>query len=58
MSFQITKDCTGCGACLEACPVDDTITSKPVYQIDSELCVECEACLEVCEKGAIIPLPE
>lgn len=56
MSFQITKACNGCGDCLEACPVDEAITSTPHYQINSELCADCEACLEVCGKGAIIPL--
>jgi len=58
MSFQITSDCNGCGACLDACPIDATIISGSPYQIDSEHCVECEACLDVCEKGAIIPLEE
>lgn len=57
MSFTITSDCSGCAACVEACPVDDTIRPyKRVYQIDSELCVDCEACVSVCERGAIIEL--
>jgi NADH:ubiquinone oxidoreductase subunit F (NADH-binding) len=46
----IEKLCTGCGACLRACPSDAiTGAKKKLHHIDQSLCVKCGACFEVCK---------
>jgi ferredoxin len=53
MSHYITKDCTACNACLEECPTDSIIESKPIYLIDADTCTDCVACVQVCPVDAI-----
>lgn len=53
--------CTGCGVCLDYCPLEAIILlpagseSRPVARIDPELCVQCWVCVRqnVCAFGAI-----
>jgi NAD-dependent dihydropyrimidine dehydrogenase PreA subunit len=50
--------CTGCGACVEVCPVDavqmiEGERGKHAV-IDQEKCRQCEACVEVCPEQAIV----
>ena len=47
--------CTGCGTCIDDCPVDAIRLDENtgVASIDQKLCNECLACLEVCPDGAI-----
>ncbi|MBW2029613.1 MAG: 4Fe-4S binding protein [Deltaproteobacteria bacterium] len=52
--YTITGECTACGICQEACPVD-VISEGEVYQIDVEHCLECGACLEACPGNAVQP---
>ena len=49
------ENCTGCGACLRACP-QEVISGKKkkVHQILSNKCIKCGACLEVCKFDAVI----
>jgi NADH-quinone oxidoreductase subunit F len=47
--------CTGCGACVRACPVDAiTGERKELHEIDPELCTKCGSCYEVCAFDAVI----
>ncbi|HOO90748.1 MAG TPA: 4Fe-4S binding protein [Syntrophales bacterium] len=52
--YRITDECTACGICKEACPVN-VITEGDVYRIDQAHCLECGSCLEVCPVDAIEP---
>jgi len=45
--------CTGCGACVQACPQGAISLVDGVAQIDSSLCAECQACVGACPTGAI-----
>ena len=45
--------CTGCGACVEACPVDAIIVQDGKARIDAEKCVECGVCEGECPTDAI-----
>ena len=49
----VDKDtCTGCGACLDACPAD-AIMVGTIARIDTQLCQGCAACVDRCPFGAI-----
>ena len=44
--------CTGCGKCVEACPVDVITKGKPP-SFALERCIGCLCCAEICPQGAI-----
>jgi NAD-dependent dihydropyrimidine dehydrogenase PreA subunit len=57
LMWKVTVDkdkCTGCGECVDVCPVD-------VYQlvegrsepVDEDECLGCESCIEACDFEAI-----
>ena len=49
------KKCTGCGACLRACPSDAVVgKKKKAHQILLAKCIKCGACSEVCKFDAIV----
>jgi uncharacterized pyridoxamine 5'-phosphate oxidase family protein len=50
--YRITSECTACGLCLDACPVE-VISEGDVYRIDGGHCLECGRCAEVCPEDAI-----
>jgi len=54
-SFTISeKECTGCGACVKACPVDCiTGEKKKLHRIDVKKCTRCGACRNVCAFDAV-----
>jgi len=63
LKMQIdTELCSGCGACVEACPSEAISLQANIATITKRLCTECGACVEVCPTGAltaseILPMP-
>ena len=53
-----SERCTGCGACVDACPVGAIALVGGKAQVDDERCTGCHACLEVCPQHAIQPIVE
>ncbi|MBU2499225.1 MAG: 4Fe-4S binding protein, partial [Proteobacteria bacterium] len=45
--------CSGCGECLEICPVDAVKLEDDVAKVDQEWCIGCGVCDTVCPSGAI-----
>ena len=56
MAVQLTLDknkCTGCGACVAACPQKARAITEGYAKTEESLCNQCGACLESCPNGAI-----
>ncbi|MDY6844345.1 MAG: glycyl-radical enzyme activating protein, partial [Thermodesulfobacteriota bacterium] len=52
--FPYTVNCTGCKACVEACPMDALSLTEPnIIKIDKGLCTVCLQCVEICKENAI-----
>lgn len=45
--------CTGCGTCVEQCPVSALSIKDKVPEVDSEKCIACFCCQEICPEKAI-----
>ena len=45
--------CTGCGACVDRCPVGAIRPVEGRYAIDHRACGDCGCCTKVCEAAAI-----
>ena len=56
ITYSIDADkCTGCGACLRACPQEAVSgKKKKPHHILIEKCIKCGACFEVCKFDAIV----
>jgi len=50
--------CTGCGACVEVCPVGAIALVGGKARVDEEMCIGCEACVDACPEGAIQPVAQ
>ena len=55
LTYSIAGElCTGCGACLRACPAGAVSgEKKKPHAIDPEICIRCGACFDVCRFKAV-----
>ena len=47
------KKCTGCEACVEACPLDAIEMQDDIAVVDADTCSDCGACVDACPVEAI-----
>jgi heterodisulfide reductase subunit A-like polyferredoxin len=47
------EKCTGCGDCVQSCPLDAIAVNENKAAIDPETCGDCGACLDTCPSEAI-----
>jgi len=54
ITYSINENCTGCMACVKACP-EDAISGekKQRHAIDPDKCIKCGACRSVCKFDAV-----
>lgn len=45
--------CTGCGSCIEQCPVSALSMDGDLPQVDVDTCITCFCCQEICPEKAI-----
>jgi ferredoxin len=51
--IDITQ-CTGCGECLEACPMEAIFTDdRDYFFIDPDVCTDCGTCADICPENAV-----
>jgi len=44
--------CTGCGSCVEACPVE-ALKVNDKAKVDEDTCIDCGTCVDECPEKAI-----
>jgi uncharacterized protein (DUF362 family)/Pyruvate/2-oxoacid:ferredoxin oxidoreductase delta subunit len=47
------ETCTGCGTCIDQCPVSALSMGDHVPQVDADICIACFCCQEICPEKAI-----
>jgi Fe-S-cluster-containing hydrogenase component 2 len=47
------ETCTGCGECVDACPVEAIEIKDDKAVVDEEACSDCESCVDVCATESI-----
>jgi uncharacterized protein (DUF362 family)/NAD-dependent dihydropyrimidine dehydrogenase PreA subunit len=45
--------CTGCGTCIDQCPVSALSLSNHLPRVDTDTCIACFCCQEICPEKAI-----
>lgn len=54
MAAEINQSvCTGCSACVDACPSEAIVMQDDKAAIDSDKCVDCGVCVGECPVEAI-----
>jgi uncharacterized protein (DUF362 family)/Pyruvate/2-oxoacid:ferredoxin oxidoreductase delta subunit len=48
-----TKLCTGCGTCVDQCPVSALSMGEQIPKVDADTCITCFCCQEICPEKAI-----
>lgn len=51
------EECTGCGECVDVCPVECIALNDEKAVIDEEECTDCGVCVDTCPTEAIT-MPE
>jgi uncharacterized protein (DUF362 family)/Pyruvate/2-oxoacid:ferredoxin oxidoreductase delta subunit len=45
--------CTGCGTCVDQCPVSALSMDGDIPKVDADICISCFCCQEICPEKAI-----
>ena len=53
MPWVKQEDCTGCGDCIEGCPVEAISMINEKAAIDMEECIRCAICHDICPEEAV-----
>ena len=54
MAVKIDEEkCTGCGSCVEVCPVDALKLENDKAKVDGDTCIDCGTCVDECPVEAI-----
>ena len=54
MAVTIDKEkCTGCGTCVDTCPVEALKIVDGKAVVDPDTCIDCGSCVDECPEGAI-----
>ena len=54
MAAEVDKEkCTGCGLCVDACPLEAIKLEDDKANVDANLCTECGSCVDECPNDAI-----
>ena len=53
MPWINVADCTGCGICVEECPVNTITLKDEEAEINMDGCIRCGVCHEVCPQDAV-----
>ncbi len=47
------EKCTGCGPCVESCPVEAIKIEGNIAVVDADTCIDCGVCVDACPSAAI-----
>ena len=48
------EKCTGCGNCVDVCPVEAIRVENELALVDADVCTECGLCVDDCPIDAIV----